>query len=481
MELSYNVIIVRLGEITVKSKRTRKKFEEKLVQNIKDALERNKIRYKDIRNEWGRIYVFADVKCINVLRRVFGITSVSLAYYTQFKNFEDLIKKGTVFFREKVKNKKFAVRANRVGEHDFRSPDIEKELGSKLLKYSSGVDLTNPEITAYVEVRYNRAYFFTDIIHGYGGLPIGVEGKSVALISGGYDSIVAAWFLLKRGSEVHFIFCNLDDQPFKIAVLHVMKIFIEKWCYGYDPTIYIVDFKRIVKELQEKCDQRIFNVLLKRQMYRVAEIIAEKIGAKAIVTGESLGQVSSQTLQNLYVSSQAVKMPIFRPLIGFDKNEIINLSKEISTYDTSSRVKEYCGALTLHPHTHVPLEDAEENEKRIPGLKTLLYSLVENSEKINYEEINIQELKLDIDYIPKDAVVIDLRPTEKYKQWHIPNSINIPFNIFNIKADKLPKNKQYVLVCDEGALSQEIAYLLRKRGLKAYSLRGGIKKYRKQK
>ena len=245
----YNVIIVRLGEITIKGRRVRKIFEKRLIENLKDALRKNNISFEKIYSEWGRIYIVGDLDALNVARRVFGITSLSPAYYTKFSSFEDLLNKGEKFFRDKVRNKKFAVRASRVGNHDFKSPDIEEKLGSKLFKYSKRVDLEKPDITTYVEVRYKKAYFFTEIIYGYGGLPIGVEGKTVALVSGGYDSVVAAWFLLKRGSEVDFVFCNLDGQPFKIAVLNVLKTFIEKWCFGYEPNIYILNFKEIINEL----------------------------------------------------------------------------------------------------------------------------------------------------------------------------------------------------------------------------------------
>lgn len=480
MTNSYEVIIVRLGEITVKSKRVRKHFEKRLINNIKDALERNNIKYDKIISEWGRIYVLADYEAINILKRVFGITSLSPAFSTKFENFEDLLNKGENYFKDKVKNKTFAVRARRVGKHNFKSPDIEKSLGSRLLQYSKGVNLENPDITAYLEVRYNRVYFYTEIIKAYGGLPIGVEGRTVALVSGGYDSIVASWFLLKRGSEVHFVFCNLDGLPYKIAVLNVLKALIEKWCFGYDPKIYILNLKPLLKELYKKCDHGILNVLLKRLMYRAAESIAEQVGGKAIVTGESLGQVSSQTLQNLYVSSQVVKVPIFRPLIGFDKKEIIEISRGIGTYEASTMVKEYCGALVEHPRTSASLDEILLNERKI-DVDRLLEEVIRSAEVLTRDKIELpKDIFFEIDHIPRDAIVIDLRPEEKFRKWHIPNSINLPFMEFYEKIDSFDKNKKYVLVCDEGALSLESAYILRTRGIEAYSLKGGIRKYKRK-
>ncbi len=473
------VIIVRLGEITVKGRKTRDRFERILINNIRDAL-REKGISGEVRREWGRIYVYANKEAIDALRRVFGIKSLSLAYEAEFKTFEELIDLGENFFREKIRGKIFAVDARRVGQHDFTSMDIERELGARLKIYSTGVNLESPEVTAFVEVRFNRAYFFTEMIPAYGGLPIGCEGRVICLFSGGFDSAVAAWYMLKRGTKVHYLLCNLGGEAYKLATLAVARVLATKWSYGYRPKMYIVDFSKILREIREKTKSSLLNVILKRFMYRAAEKIAGRINAEAIVTGESLGQVASQTLRNLYVSSKATKIQVFRPLIGFDKDEIIELSREIGTYSLSSLVKEYCGSFAEHPETHADLHEVEEEESKID--MGILDDTIEKAEVIDLKSLKEIETTsdLEIDFIPDNSVIVDLRSPTKYASWHVPGAINIDFIKLPEQLSKLDKEKMYILLCDEGALSKEAAYMLRKLGYKAYSFKGGIRKLKRK-
>ncbi|RLE85078.1 MAG: tRNA 4-thiouridine(8) synthase ThiI [Thermoprotei archaeon] len=478
-----NVIILRLGEITIKSKKVRKMFENILLRNINRALASEGLTGYKIRKEGGRIFVYVseaeNEKAINVLRRVFGITSLSHAYECYTKSLNEILQIGERLFKDKVKGKKFAVRARRVGAHDFTSLDVEKELGSTLLPYSEGVDLVNPDVTVFVEIRDDRAYFFDNIVRCYGGLPIGVEGKVVALVSGGYDSIVAAWFLMKRGAEVHYVFCNLGGAIHEAGALSVIKVLADKWSYGYEPLVYVVDFREILSEIRRKCDPSLITIILKRFMYRVAEEVAEKIGAEAIVTGESLGQVSSQTLRNLYVSSLAIRMPILRPLIGLDKEEIVSLAREIGTYDASSKVREYCGAFSEHPKTHSELNEVLKEEAKID--MKIYNRVLESLRILKIREISITCPKgLEIEIMPRDALIIDLGSGAKLKEKEL-NLIKMSFDELLEKSDKLDRNKTYILVCDQGGLSLEAAKILRDLGLNAYSLRGGYKSLRKYK
>ena len=473
------MILVRLGEITVKSRRVRERFVRILLRNIGDALKSSGFRYK-LRRERGRIFIYTDVAAVEPLRRVFGIKSLSVAEEVEFNGLRDLVEKAKEFFAEKVKGKRFAVRARRVGQHDFTSLDVERELGAALLEYAKGVDLESPEVTTYVEVRGSRAYLYTEVVRGYGGLPIGVEGKVVALVSGGFDSAVAAWYVLRRGAEVHYLFCNLGGFTHEAGVLSVLRVLAERWSYGYRPKLYVIDFKKILLEIRSKCRVELLNVLLKRYMLRAAERIAERIGAEAIVTGDSLGQVASQTLRNIYVSSLATKLPVLRPLIGFDKDDIVSMAREIGTYEASARVKEYCGAFAERPRTWTDPEEVEVEEEKL-GLGILEEALR------RVKEVDLKELTalpsiedLEVDEPPPDSVVIDLRSREKFSRWHIPGSISIPFLELPERVGELDRSKTYVLVCDEGALSLEMAYILRSMGFKAFSLRGGVKRARRK-
>ncbi|MEJ2185682.1 MAG: THUMP domain-containing protein, partial [Gemmatimonadota bacterium] len=221
--------------------------------------------------------------------------------------------------------------------------------GAALLPHSAGVDLDHPDLVVRVEVRDDRAYLFGDRIDGAGGLPLGVEGRALGLISGGYDSAVAAWLLLKRGVNLDYVFCNLGGDAYERAVVQVAKVLADDWSYGSRPRLHVVDFGAPVDELRAKVKQSYWQVVLKRLMYRAASWIGEELGSGAIVTGEAMGQVSSQTLTNLRAIEPASSLPVFRPLLGFDKNEIIERAQHVGTAGLSEQVKEYCAIAPGRP------------------------------------------------------------------------------------------------------------------------------------
>ena len=476
------IVLVRPGELTIKGRKTRRLFEKLLLNNIKDSLGSAKISF-EIKAEPGRIYIYTDdaEKAAEQVCRVFGIKSLSTALEVEFDTLDELVKKARDIFAEHVKGKKFAVRVRRRGSHSFTSIEVAKKLGDALYPLSRGVDLKKPEAEVFVEIREKRAYYFTEVKKCCGGLPLGSEGRVVALVSGGIDSPVAAWYMMRRGARVDYVFCNLAGEAAEAAVLSVLKVLADKWSYGYRPKLYVVDFRELLYELRTKTELSLLNVLLKRYMYRAAEMIAEKTGAEGIVTGEVLGQVASQTLRNLYVSSLAVRAPIYRPLIGLDKDEIVAEAERIGTYRFSLLVKEYCGAFAEHPKTHASLDEVEREEEKISG--EILRKAVQSAKVIDLRSAAMPKLteKYEVDEIPQNAVILDLRPSSKYGRWHLKNSLNIDFMELPLLLNKLDKNKTYVLVCDEGALSLEAARLMREKGFKAYSLRGGIRRIQKKK
>jgi thiamine biosynthesis protein ThiI len=343
-------ILIRLGELTLKSSRSRKRFMRILVRNIKDAIISSGISDFKIENLWSRLLVhLPDFKEVpSALLRVFGIVSLSPVYMFRFDDFNEIIDEGEKYFKDIVINKTFAVRARRSGSHKFTSMDISKELGDRLYKYSKGVDLRSPEVEVFVEIRDNICFLYKEVIPAYGGLPIGTEGKVVSLISGGFDSAVASWYMLRRGAEVHYLFLNLGDESYLNNVVNVVRVLCENWSYGYEPEFHVVPGRDIMVEIM-KTREDYWNVILKRVLYRLAEKLAEELNADSIVTGESLGQVSSQTLRNLRVSQMAISIPVNRPLFGFDKEDIIRVSRNIGTYEFSSKVREYCALVPRKP------------------------------------------------------------------------------------------------------------------------------------
>ena len=326
------------------------------------------------------------VRLPSVLRRVFGIISYSPVTHSRILSFEDIIEKGYELFKDKVVGKKFAVRVKRTGNHSFRSIDIARSLGDKLYNLSAGVDLKNPEVEVFVEVRDKDVFFFDEVIEAYGGLPIGTEGVAISLLSGGFDSAVASWMTLRRGAKVHYLFLNLGGDEYLNSMLPVATVLARFWSYGYEPTMYVIPGREIVMEIM-KCREDYWNILLKRIMYRLAEWMALEFGADTIITGESLGQVASQTMRNLLVSQESVKIPVNRPLFGLDKQDIIDMAREIGTYEYSSRVKEYCALVPRKPVLKASMDVVKKEEEKIN--MDVVAEAYENKKVINLRKLDI--------------------------------------------------------------------------------------------
>src|SRR5215208_3972896 len=235
------LILVRLGaELTIKSRRTRTAFLRRLSRNVQDALNSSGVDHR-IELVWGRMFVRAQSQiALPLLARVFGISSLSWVEREVSAELDTLVPAAAEHFRDAVAGRRFAVRARRTGQHTYRSKDVEIKLGAALYPYAAGVDLTKPEFTAYVEVRDDVAYLFSERTPGPGGLPLGVEGKAVALLSGGYDSAVAAWLVLKRGVALDYVFCNLGGDAYERAVVQVAKAVADDWSYGTQPKLYVI-------------------------------------------------------------------------------------------------------------------------------------------------------------------------------------------------------------------------------------------------
>ena len=476
------LILIRLsGEVSTKAPRARARLSQWMEGNITEALSEAKIDFR-IKREWSRFFVeTSSPHALEVLQRVFGVQSFSLVDTVPFKTLEDVVEAGKGFCADSVKGKRFAVRAQiaRGGQFvPFRSTDVERRLGRVLAPEAAKVDLSNPEVTVQVELRDYHAYFFTKRVLGPGGLPIGNEGKVGALASGGFDSAVAAWMMLKRGIPIDYIFCNLAGEAHKIEVLRVLKVLADQWSFGSRPQLHVLDFAPIVRELQAKTHPRYWQVILKRLMYRASEAIAQRFGYLGLVTGEALSQVSSQTLTNLAAISQAVTAPIFRPLIGFNKEEIMDEARAIGTYDFSATIKEHCALAPKNPATRASLQKVLAEEAKLD--LTSLDSVVDNLETHDLRQVTIEAIatspELEIERIPEEAVVLDLRSLSAYEIWHYPGAKHVDFLQALDEYRHFDKAKTYVLYCEIGIKSGQVAERMREAGFKAYNFKGGMKR-----
>ncbi len=355
--------LVRYSEIFLKSDYVRRKWEKRLLENIRKLGVR--FRYKI---ERGRIWIFTEDRIDERLKKVFGIVSFSPCLHCKLDELDDFVLK---FCEERLRNvKTFAVRVKRVGRHDFTSKDLERSLGSVILKNFPNlkVDLENPEKTIYVEIRNDDCYVFDEVIKGVGGIPLGVEGSVVSLLSGGIDSPVATWLMMKRGCRVTPIYFDIRPFTNDTALERVNKVMEVLRSYDPEMELKVVEhgsFIKSVKEILEKSKLESYTcILCKRRMLRVAERIAREIGAKGIVTGDSLGQVASQTLDNLMVLNQVCSLPIYRPLIGFDKVEIEDIARRIGTFEYS-KIPVECKAVPRRVTTSAKIEKVLEIEEKI--------------------------------------------------------------------------------------------------------------------
>jgi thiamine biosynthesis protein ThiI len=368
--LRYNILLVRYGEIGVKGAFTRRRMHSLLANNIKKALELAGEPSARVRVGPGRIFV-ADVNdylgAAQRVSRVFGVTSVSPSYHDSYHTLDELVEKAVRLVADDVRGRVFMVRARRSGEKGFTSKDVERVLGKKLLDAGGGkVDLENPHVVVGVEVRNGSFYIYTDIIRGPGGLPIGSEGRLIALVSGGFDSPVAAWMMMKRGAKIDILYYDIGDELHLEVVKKVATVLQCMWGYGYDMRLFIAPLKWFFPILRE-VPEGFRTIILKQAMYIGAEALAHRYKARALVTGESLAQVASQTLHNLIVTQKAISIPVFRPLIGFDKEEIIEKARKIGTHDLSRKAKEFCAIVSSRPSTAVD----EEKIKKIIEEKKL--------------------------------------------------------------------------------------------------------------
>jgi tRNA uracil 4-sulfurtransferase len=471
------LILVRLGgEVTIKSRRTRMAFMRRLERNIRDALDSADIEHR-IEAAWGRLFVRASSHmALPALSRVFGISSLSLVERELAADLDTIVAEATAHFRAAVAGRRFAVRARRTGQHSFSSQDIERQLGAALVPFAAGVDLSSPEVTVFVEVRDAAAYLFSERTVGAGGLPLGVEGRAVALLSGGFDSAVAAWLLMKRGVALDYVFCNLGGDAYERAVVHVGKALADGWSFGTTPHLHVVDFAGVLRELREKTRAPYWQVVLKRLMYRAAAMVAAENNAEAIVTGEAIGQVSSQTLTNLRSIEAVATLPVMRPLIGFDKEEIIERARHIGTAALSEQVKEYCAIAPGRPATAASIARIDAEEKRLD--MAVLERAVTSRRLLDLRALEPSDLAapyLFVETMPEHAVIIDCRPAAQFRTWHLKGARHMEEWDLLRDFKRFDKGPVYVLYCAHGIQTAYLAERMQRHGYEAYSFRGGIR------
>ena len=376
------VLQVRFGEIFLKGL-NRPTFMRMLVSRVRDAV-------REVEGHvWlsdSRVYV-SDVtdmdEAIRRVTKVFGVHSVCRAIEMEKDNFEAICAQAVELLKDHEGS--FKVSARRSDKRYFMdSPAINMEMGGYILQHlpKLHVEIKNPDVVLSVEIR-DMAYLYTHPIMAVGGMPVGSNGKATLLLSGGIDSPVAGWMIAKRGvtmSAVHFNSPPYTSERAKEKVLDLARILSESLC---GIRVHVVPFTDIQMQIHEKCHEDYTTIIMRRYMMRIANEIAKKEHAHALVTGESIGQVASQTMHALSCTDAVAEVPVFRPLIGFDKSEIIDIAKKIGTYETSNLPYEDCCTVFTprHPATKPKMEIILEGESKLDS-EALIKAALENTEVI---------------------------------------------------------------------------------------------------
>ncbi len=475
-----HLFLVRLsGDVSIKARATRARFVRRLADNLRDALRSSAVE-AEVQVTRSRLLVRADTASAGeAIARVFGVQSVSPAEVRGAPDLESVVRTGGERFGEAVAGRRFAVRARRVGD---RAPirvephALEVALGARLLPGAAGVDLSHPEVTAHVELCGEEAFLFTEVAPGPAGLPLGVEGRAISLLSGGFDSAVAAWLIQRRGVGLHHVFCNLGGAAHRLGVLRVAKVLADRWSYGTRPRLHAVDFEAVSADLRAHAEPRYWQVILKRLMLRAAERVARETDAAAVVTGEALGQVSSQTLPNLAVISRVTELPILRPLVGSNKSEIIERANAIGTGPLSAIVDEYCALVPRKPATSATLAAVEAEEARLDP--AVLEQAVEERAILDLRTLDLDAIalpELETETVPEGATVIDLRSSAAFKAWHWPEALYLDFGRALAAYEKFDRGPRYVLYCEFGLKSAHLAELMQRAGFEVHHFRGGLR------
>lgn len=380
------IILIKNGELALKGL-NRMNFENALIKNIKSTL--NGLGAVNIKRAQSTITIepvdedFPFEHALERIKKVFGIAAFCRAAVAE-KDMDDILKISVMYLKSAMSDvKTFKVEAKRSDKKfPLTSPEISRLVGGELLKNYRHlkVDVHNPDIVVTVEIRDHGAYIRAGQIHGAGGMPVGTAGRASILISGGIDSPVAAWMMAKRGIELDAIHFASPPYTSLRAEQKVKKLLSRVARYSGPIRVGVVPFTELQQTIADKCPEEYFTLIMRRMMMRISERLAKKRNSLALITGESVGQVASQTLPALVTTDAVVNMPVFRPLIGMDKDEIVEISRKIDTFEISIEPYEDCCTVFTpkHPRTRPTLAQCEEAESLF-DFEPLINEAVENT------------------------------------------------------------------------------------------------------
>ncbi|VEI57644.1 tRNA sulfurtransferase [Pasteurella multocida] len=470
-------IIKLFPEIMIKSESVRKRFVKILTGNIRNILNKYDDSVAVVRH-WDYIEVRSKNEenrphLIELLQRIPGIHHFLEVDEKPFETMHDIFEQTLQDVGSSLENKTFCVRVRRKGKHEFNSLDVERYVGGGLNQHiaSAKVQLSKPDVTVRIDIENDKMMLVRARHQGIGGYPIGTQEDVLSLISGGFDSGVSSYMLIRRGSRVHYCFFNLGGAAHEIGVKQMAYHIWQRYSESHKVRFVAINFEGVVGEILEKVDNGQMGVVLKRMMVRAASRIAERFGIQAIVTGEALGQVSSQTLTNLRLIDEASNCLVLRPLITHDKEQIIAMAKEIGTDDIAKSMPEFCGVISKNPTVKAIKEKIELEEGNFNF--DVLESAVQNAQYLDIRQIAEQTEREvgEVDTVSVFAsqdVILDIRSPEETDEnpLKMDNVKLMPFYKLSSQFSTLDQSKNYLLYCERGVMSKLQALYLKEQGFR---------------
>ncbi len=471
-------IVKLFPEITIKSKPVRKRFIQRLQSNMQITLKRLSDDIK-VRALWDKIEVEVDStdallreQMIEVMQATPGVLHFLEVDQHPLGDFDNVFQLTREAYSEIIRGKTFVVRVKRAGKHDFKSGDLERYVGGGLLQHceSAGVDLHAPQVKVKLEIRDQNLFIIANKFKGLGGYPLGSQEAVLSLISGGFDSVVASYMTMRRGCKTHFLFFNLGGKAHEIGVKQVALSLWQKYGSAARVKFVTVPFEEVVGEILQNVHHTQMGVVLKRMMMRAGERVANRMKLHALVTGESVAQVSSQTLPNLALIDSSTSKLVLRPLITMDKQDIIDITRQIGAYDMAKSIPEYCGVISDRPTTNAQIERIEEEEANFDY--AVLDEALENAQVVAIDKI-VEDLGVEasieaLTRVAEGQVIIDVRHQheQERKPLNMPKCevLKIPFFELDSSFADLDMTKEYLLYCDKGVMSQMHAQSLQDKG-----------------
>ncbi|VAX76524.1 tRNA sulfurtransferase [Serratia symbiotica] len=470
------LIIKLFPEITIKSRSVRLHFIKILSSNIRNILKQYDASLVVVRH-WDYIEVRAkdgEKKSVitDALTRIPGIHHILEAEDHTYTNVHHIFEKTLDAYGKQLVGKTFCVRVKRRGAQDFNSQDLERYVGGGLNQHieSARVNLSSPQVMVNLEIKDNKLIFLKSRTEGIGGYPIGTQEDVLSLISGGFDSAVSSYMLMRRGCRVHFCFFNLGGAGHEVGVKQLAYYLWTRFATSHKVRFISIDFRPVMHDILEKVNGSDMGVVLKRMMVRAASQVAKRYRVQALVTGEVLGQVSSQTLTNLRLIDNASDMLILRPLISYDKEHIIKLAREIGTEDFQKTIPEYCAVISNRPTVKAIKAKIDEEESQLDF--SILERVLIEARNIDIRNID-QQVQEQVDQVETvldfstDEVILDIRSDDEQKkkplQLEQVKVKSFPFYRLGSQFSSLDQRKTYLLYCERGLMSRlQALYLVEK-------------------